>query len=395
MPPPRIVFFTLALLGSLLPMTSCPAANGPGIPPAGEFFVFYGIAERTAGKGISLGRFNSSTGTLTTPALAVEAFGPSFFTLSADRRFLYACHEPAAEIAAYAVDQTTGALRLLNKLPSGGGGPCHISLDRTGRFALVANYNGGSVAVFALAPDGSLGTRTAFDQHMGTGPHPRQEGPHAHGILTDPSNRFAFCADLGTDKIYIYRFDEKTGGLTPSPNPGPDKASPPYGTVTPGAGPRHLVFSPDGKALYCLNELNGTLTAFSWDAASGRLTETQTIATLPDGFAGANLNAEIQLHPNGRFLYTSARGHDAIAVFAINPATGRLTLVQDMPNRGKTPRYFGFDPTGQWIISGNQESNTAVVFKVDSVTGRLTPSGEPVTAPGPICMAFIPVPPAR
>ena len=376
-------------------MISRPADNGPLLQPAGDFFIFYGVADRTPGKGISLGRFNSFTGRLTVPALAVEAIGPSFFTLSCDRKFLYVCHEPAGEIAAYAVDQTTGALRFLNQLPSGGGGPCHISLDRTGLFALVANYNGGSVAVFALAPDGSLGARTAFDQHVGKGPHARQEGPHAHSIITDPSNHFAFCADLGTDKIHIYRFDEKTGGLAPYLNPESSQPVPSYGTVTPGAGPRHLVLSPEGKTLYCLNELNGTLTVFNWDAASGRLTESQTIGTLPDGFTGANLNAEIQLHPNGKFLYTSARGHDAIAVFSIAPATGRLIFVQDVPNRGKTPRYFGFDPTGQWIISGNQGSNTAVVFKVDAVTGRLMPSGEPVPAPGPICMAFIPMPLTR
>ena len=392
---------SLALVATLLFVSACSTYRSATPAPAADFFVFYGTSASGPGKGISVGRFDSKTGVLTTPTLAAQAPGPSLFTLSADGKFLYACHEPAAEIAAYAVDTATGALKLLNTLPSGGADPCHISLDRTGRFALVANYTGGSVAVFALKPDGSLGTRTAFDQHSGKGPHANQDSAHAHCIITDPSNRFALCADLGNDLIYIYSFDEKTGTLSNPRNVQPDgrrviAAGPPYGTVAPGSGPRHLLFSKDGLVVYVTNELNATMTAFHWvDALDktpfGTLAEFQTISNLPAGFADTNSNAELQLSPDGKFIYASNRGHDALAVFAIDPATAKLSLVQDVATRGKTPRFFTFDPTGQWLIAQNQNSNSVAVFRADAATGKLTPAGDLYPAPAPDCMAFLPV----
>ena len=386
--PRPLLSTSLVLLTAVFALTSCQTPAGPTSRAANEFFVFYGVSDQGAGVGISLGRFNSTTGRLTTPALATEAAGPSFFTLSADGRFLYACHEPAGEVAAYTLDRATGALRLLNKLPSGGADPCHISLDRTGRFALVANYTGGSVAVFSIRPDGSLGERTAFDQHHGSGPHPNQQSAHSHAMLTDPTNRFALCADLGTDKIYIYRFDEKTGALTPN--------DPAFGVLAPGSGPRHLVFSQDGKIVYVTNELNATVTALRWDGARGALTEFQTIGNLPAGLSAAGTsNAEIALHPNGKFLYTSNRGQDRITVFAIDPASARLASVQDVSTRGQKPRFFGFDPTGQWLLANNQTSGTVALFKVDATNGQLTPTGDLLAAPHPDCMVFLPLPPAR
>jgi len=395
---PKTALVALASIAALLLTTSCQSSGRAARSPAAtQFFAYYGTSASGPGKGISLGRFDSVSGVLSAPVFAAQAEGPSFLVLSADGRFLYACHEPTAEIAAYAVDRATGALRLLNKLPAGGADPCHISLDRTGRFALVANYTGGSVAVFSIRPDGSLGERTAFDQHTGKGPHANQDSPHAHAILTDPTNRFALCADLGNDRIYIYRFDERIGALAPLYGNGPATVpSPPYVTLAPGAGPRHLVFSPDGKFVYVTNELNATITGFYWKAdaeggqASDLLSEFQTISNLPADFTGPNSNAELATSPDGKFLYASNRGHDAIAVFAIHP-TGYLMPAQDVSTRGKTPRFFTFDPTGAWVIAQNQNSNNVAVFRADTATGKLTPAGDLYPAPAPDCMVFLPV----
>jgi len=352
---------------------------------AADYYVYYGTAEGGAGKGISLGHFDSDRGTLTKPVLAAEANGPSFFTLAKDGKHLYACFENANKLGAYAIDPATGALTLLNVVDSGGSGPCHISLDPTGKFALVANYNSGSVAVRAIKADGSLGDQTGADQHTGTGPDKdRQEGPHAHCIITDPTGKFVLSTDLGNDKIYIYQLDA-SGKITPNATA--------FGMVKAGAGPRHIIFSPNGKVLYCITEMGATVTAFNWDGAKGALTEFQTISTLPADFKAFNKDAEIQFSPNGKFLYASARGHDAIAVFAIDPATAKLSLVQDVPVGGKTPRYFSFDPTGEWVICGHQDSNTVIAFKADAQRGMLASPDYivPVAAPSPICMGFLAV----
>jgi len=351
---------------------------------AADYYVYYGTAQGGAGKGISLGHFNSDTGALTKPVLAAEANGPSFFTLAADGKHLYACLENANKVAAYAIDGATGALKQLNVVDSGGSGPCHISLDKTGKFALVANYNSGQVTVLAIQADGSLGAQTGADKHEGTGPDKdRQEGPHAHSIILDPTNKFALSADLGNDKIYVYKFDAATGKISAN--------TPAFGMVKPGAGPRHLLFSPNGKVLYCITEMGATVTAFNWDGATGTMNEFQTISTLPADFKAFNKDAEIMLSSDGKFLYASARGHDAIAVFAVDAKTGGLSLVQDAPAGGKTPRYYSFDPTGKWIICGHQDSNTAVVFRVDAATGKLTQHGDPIAATSPICMGYLAV----
>ncbi len=366
---------------SLLALAATLSLLTPLRSAAAQFDVFYGSPNDGAGNGISIGRFDSTTGTLTSPHLAVEAAGPSFFIIAPDGKHLYACLEKAAKVAAYEISPTDHALKLLNTQPSGGAGPCHISLDQTGRFALVANYDAGSVSVLPISADGSLGASTGFDQQAGTGPDKdRQEGPHAHGIITDPSNRFALCCDLGNDRVYVYHFDAKTGKLTPN--------DPAWGVVSPGSGPRHPIFSKDGKVLYVINEMGATVTAFNWDPAKGTLTEFQTVKTLPANFTAFNKDAEIKLDPSGKFLYASSRGHDCIAVYSIDK-TGGLSQIQDVDNRGKTPRYFSFDPTGHWVISGSQDSNTVAVFRADS--GMLTPVGDPVAAPAPICMQFLPV----
>jgi 6-phosphogluconolactonase len=277
---------------------------------------------------------------------------------------------------------------LLNQQPSGGADPSYVTLDATHRYVLTANYKGGSIAVLALNPDGSLGKRTAAIQHEGQSVDPkRQTQAYAHSIRVDPTNRFALVADLGLDKLFVYRFDQKDGSLRPN--------DPPFVKVAPGAGPRHLAFAPKGRFVYLLTEMGSTIITYAWDPKRGALDERQTISTLPPGFAGTNNCAEILVHPNGKFLYASNRGHDTLAVFAIQPRTGQLSLVEHVPTQGQTPRNFAFDPRHQWLIVTNHGSDNAMVFRVDGKTGRLKPQGEPVSVPYPFGIAFLPIPGAR
>ena len=366
------------------PRPPLPAANA-----AHDFFAYFGTGRSGANIGFSIAHFNSDTGVLTVPTLAPTAAAPNIFVLSADGRFLYTCHagrtfqdQPGGGVGAFAVDPGTGGLTALNAVASGGADPGFISLDRTGRFALVANYNGGNIAVFALRPDGRLGARTAFVQHTGQSVHPTRQGhAYAEAIFTNATNRFALCTDLGVDKIFIYRFDEKTGALTPGEMP--------FATLAPGSGPRHAIFGRGEKFLYVIGEMTNTITAFAWEAAKGTLAEAQTVSTVPDDFKDNTTAAEILVHANGKFLYASNRGHDSLVVFAIDETTGRLSLVQHISTGGQNPRCFSFDPTGRWIVVSNQASDNAVVFRVDAATGKLTRQGEPVAVPNPLQLQFL------
>ena len=303
--------------------------------------------------------------------------------LSPDGRRLYTCNSGApGGLSAYAVESPTGQLGLLNSVPAGGGDTSFITLDRTGRFVLVANYDGGSIAAFALRPDGSIGEQTAFAQHTGQSVNPRrQTHAYAHAIVLDPTNRFALVPDLGVDRLYVYRFNQGNGSLQPN--------DPPFAAIAPGSGPRHVRFHPNGRWVYLINEMASTIIAFRWDAAHGGLAPFQTISTLPADFAGVSTCAELEIHPNGRFLYGSNRGHDSLAVFAINAESGRLDLVEHVPSGGKTPRNFAFDPSGRWIVLTNQDSNNAVVFRVVAETGRLVRTGDPTPVPAPFCERFL------
>ena len=255
-------------------------------------------------------------------------------------------------------------------------------VDKTGKDVLVANYDSGSVSVLPIQPDGKLGAATAFVQHQGSSADPqRQEGPHAHSINVDAANRFAFAADLGLDKVLVYRFDPAKGTLIAN--------SPPSVSVKPGAGPRHFAFHPGGHYAFVINEMGSTVTAFSYDPAHGVLKELQTISTLPENFKGENSTAEVQVHPSGKFLYGSNRGHDSIAVFAIDPDKGTLSLVERQSTQGKTPRNFGIDPSGQYLLAANQDSGTVVVFRIDPQTGHLSPTGQVVEVPSPVCVKFL------
>jgi 6-phosphogluconolactonase len=352
---------------------------------AAEMFVYFGTHTSGAGKGFSLGRFDSETGVLSPPQFLVDAKAPAFFVIHPDGKHLYTCESGSpGGIAAYAIERATGGLKLLNQKPASGGDPSFISLDNNGRFVLVANYQGGNLEVYSLDADGRLDQRVGFDQHTGKSVHPqRQNHAYAHSILTDPTNRFVLCADLGVDKLFVYRFDQKTGQIAAN--------DPPSVSVIPGAGPRHFRFHPDGKRVYLLNEMGNTVVAFDWDSAAGRLSELQTLSTLLHDWKGTSTGAELEIHPNGRYLYASNRGHDSLAVFSIDRSTGKLSLIQHMASGGKTPRNFAFDPTGRWLVCTNHGSNNAVVFKVDADTGWLSQHGGPVEVPYPFCQRFLPV----
>jgi len=362
---------------------------------ASDDLVFFGTHAVGPGRGLSVAHFDSDTGVLTRPQLVVEAAAPAFFVIHPDGRHLYACNSndfargfTGETISAFSIDPQTGRLALINQQSSGGADPSYVTLDATNRYLLVANYKGGSIAVVRLNPDGSLGERTATIQHHGSSiDAKRQTQPYPHSIRVDPTNRFALVADLGLDKLFVYRFDARDGSLQPN--------DPPFAKVTPGAGPRHFAFDPRGRYVYLINEMASTIVTFAWDSKSGVLTERQTLSTLPEGFQGTSQCAEILVHPNGKFVYGSNRGHDSLAVFAVEVDAGQLRLVEHVATRGRTPRNFAFDPSQQWIIVTNHGSDNALVFRVDGKTGRLTPQGQPVDIVYPFGIGFLKVPAPR
>ena len=348
---------------------------------AAELTVYFGTHTAGPGKGFSVSHFNTATGALSSPEFELETPAPAYFVIAPGGRRLYACNSTGF-VSAYSIDPATAQLKLINQKPSGGGDPSYISLDRTGHYVLVANYDGGNIAVWALAPDGSLGERTAFVQHTGSSVNPqRQSHAFAHSIRVDPTNRFALVADLGLDKLFVYKFNVKDGSLTAN--------DPPFVKAAPGSGPRHVVFHPNGRWVYLITEMGSTIMLFDWDTRRGALSEVQTVSTLPKDFQGTSVCAEVQVHPSGRFVYASNRGRDSIAVFSVDGQTGRLTPIQDVPSGGKTPRNFEMDPTAHWLLVTNHGSNTAMVFRIDQQTGKLTPVGQPLDVPSPFCPRFL------
>ena len=367
------------------------AALAPGAGPAAAagrtVMVYVGTytGGPSASKGIYRLRLDLDSGALTEAGPPTESVSPSFLALHPSGRYLYAVNEtdgpPKGEggVSAFAVDARTGALTPLNKESSRGGSPCHLALDARGRYVLVANYGGGSVAVLPVQPDGRLSPPTTFVQHEGHGADPgRQKEPHAHWVDIDKANRFALVADLGLDEVLVYKFDPAKGGLTPN--------QPPAARLAPGAGPRHAAFHPDGRHVYVINELQSTVTAFSYDPATGALGELQTLSTVPAGYTEPTNTAEIAVRPDGKFLYGSNRGHDSIAIFAVDAATGKLTAAGHQPTRGKKPRNFAIDPTGTWLLAANQDSDSIAVFRIDRASGALSPVGQPFSVPRPVCV---------
>jgi 6-phosphogluconolactonase len=356
-----------------------------------KVWAYVGTSTGAKSKGIYRFQFDPATGTAAEVVLAAESPGPSFLAIHPNRHFLYAVNgvsefqgQPTGAVSAFAMDTKTGELRLLNQQSSGGSGPCHLVVDAAGRHVLVANYNNGSVASLSVDAEGRLGPPISVIQHTGSSVDPRrQAGPHAHSINLDAANRFAFAADLGLDKILVYRFDSTKGTLAPN--------DPPFAATAPGAGPRHFAFHPSGRFGYVINEMNSTVTAFRYDATAGVLHEIQAITTLPEGFTGENYPAEVVVHPSGKFLYGSNRGHDSIAVFAIDGDTGKLTPAGHQSSGGKGPRNFALDPSATWMVIGNQSTDNVLVCAVDPATGTLTAKGTAFAAPVPICFKFVPV----
>lgn len=360
-----------------------------------EFFVYFGTYTnaKTASKGIYRARFDATTGKLSPAELAAEAKDPAWLALHPTGKFLYAIDEsadakrtPGQGLGAYALDAKTGALTLLNRQSTGSSGACHITVDATGRTVLVANYGGGGVSAVTLQPDGRLGVIGSVIQHTGSSVNPsRQKGPHAHQIITSADNRFAFVPDLGLDRVLIYDLNSATAQLTAH--------TPASASLPPGSGPRHLAFHPSNQFAYVISEMLCTLTAFRYDATAGSLTAFQTLSTLPPGesVAKGTSTAELQVHPSGKFLYGSNRGHNTIVVYAIDAKSGQLTYVENASTLGKTPRHFALDPTGQWLLAENQDSHTVSVLRIDQQSGRLTPAGPLVDVPSAVSAVFVPI----
>jgi 6-phosphogluconolactonase len=336
----------------------------------------------TDSRGIYSGLLDTDTGALSGVQLAAEALNPSFLALAPDGKTLYAALEASGgAVGAFRVE-TDGKLSTLNSAPSGGAGACHVSVDHAGRHVLVANYGGGNVSVLKIAPDGSLGASTAFVQFSGSGPLPsRQKKSYAHAIYPDATDDFVYACDLGADKVWSFQFDKEAGTLTATPQGA--------GRVPPGSGPRHLAIHPNGRFAYANNEMGLTVTAFDRDPATGELTTKDTVGTSEKLTAPAEgvTTSEIVCHPNGKWLYVSSRGDDVIAVYAI-AEDGSLTLLENAPAGVQIPRGMGLDPSGRWLVVGGQKDNRLTALKIDPATGKLTPGGQTVEAPAPVCIVF-------
>jgi len=364
---------------------------------AQESLVYIGTYTGARSKGVYVARFDSASGKAGPPELAAEAPNPSFLALHPNQKFLYAANEvgdfsgkKSGAVSAFLIDSHTGRLTALNQQPSGGDGPCHLAVDRTGKSVLVANYGGGSVEALPIKPDGSLDTPTTFIQHHGSSvDRQRQEGPHAHFIATDPANRFALACDLGLDKVVVYKFDPANSSLLAN--------DPPAASLPPGSGPRHLAFHPGGRFAYVINEMKCTMTALTYDPERGELKELQTLSTLPEGESPRPdfSTAEVEAHPAGKFLYGSNRGHNSMVTFGIDGKTGKLTRLENVSTQGKTPRSFGIDPTGRYLLAANQDSDNVVVFRIDEMTGHLAATENTVQVGTPVCVKFVPAQEAK
>jgi 6-phosphogluconolactonase len=385
-----IVGVSLALMTAF----ASPSSAQEGAPtPGGDsgMIVFIGTSSSPKSQGIYFTRLDPKTGALSPSQLAVEAKNPNFLAFHPSNKFLYACAEltdaagaKSGGVSAFSIDAKSGKLTPLNQQSSGGRGPCYVSVDKTGKNVLVANFGSGSVACVPIGDDGKLREPSCVIQHEGGSKvvEKRQDGPHAHWINTEANNRFALAADLGLDKVMVYKFDPAKGMLTPN--------DPPAGITPPGAGPRHIAWHPSGKIVYVINELGNTVTAFQFDAERGAMTEFQTVPSLPADFKEkGNTTAEVVVHPNGKFLYGSNRGHNSIALFAIE-SDGKLTPRGHTSTQGETPRNFVIDPSGQFLLAANQRTDSVVVFKINHETGELSPTGSKIEVGAPVCLRFLP-----
>jgi 6-phosphogluconolactonase len=375
---------------TLVLSVGCVIALASRAPAAeGRERVYFGTYGQAANEGVFVAELDLATGNVTEPRLAGRAANASFVALHPDRRHLYAVAEVSTlsgrrsgGVVAFSIVPETGMLRPINEQISGGAGPCHVVVDKAGKNVLVANYEGGSVAVLPINERGGLRPVSSVILHRGRGVNQeRQEGPHAHSVNLDAANHFAFVADLGVDKIFVYRFDPKAGKLSPN--------QPPAVKVAPGAGPRHFAFDPTGRFAYAIDELDSTITAFWYDTENGTLSRVQVVSTLPKDFRGVNTASEVVVHPSGKFVYGANRGHDSIALFSVDPASGKLNPDGHEPTQGKTPRNIAIDPTGAFLLAANQDSDSVVVFRIDAANGRLRPTGQKLRIHQPVCVRYL------
>jgi 6-phosphogluconolactonase len=368
---------TILALATTMIGLNLAAATNPD-----RMLVFIGTYTGGSSKGIYAYEFSVKDETLKSLGLAAEIASPSFLAIHPNKKFLYSVNEVGTgSITGFAIDAKKGTLARINDASSGGSGPCHLSVDQTGSYVLAANYGGGSVVSLPIDKDGKLGSAADFVQHSGSSINQqRQKEPHAHSINLAPDNRFALAADLGLDKILVYRFNPQNGSLKPN--------QPPFAATPAGGGPRHLAFARDGNSVFVNNEMLSSVTSYSYAPKTGTLKQKQTISTLPTDWKGNNSTAEIQAHPSGKFVYCSNRGHNSIAVFSVD-SEGKMQHVENESTRGRTPRNFGIDPTGSYLIAANQDSDTLAIFRIIPATGELEPLGEPVAAPKPVCVKFL------
>lgn len=340
-------------------------------------------------KGIYAYKYDDKTGKISPLGLMAETPNPTFLALHPNGKYLYAVNEVntfqgkrAGSVTAYAVDRASGKLTLLNQVSTASPGPCHLIVDATGKMLMVANYAGGSFASFPIGTDGKLGEASTFLQLQGSGvDKSRQEAPHAHSVNLPKSNKFMLGADLGTDKIWIYKIDPATAKMTAN--------DPPSASVKPGSGPRHLVIAPDQKHVYVMSEMASSVTTFDYDAKTGAMKAIDVVSALPSDFKGQSTGAEIEIDARGRYVYTSNRGLDSIAVFSVDPKTAKLTLVQNAKTGGVMPRAFALFPGGNFLIAGNQKTNNMTIFKIDHATGKLEQAGEKVDLGAPVTFVFL------
>ncbi len=354
----------------------------------GALFVYVGTYSPKEKEGIHVFAMDMDSGALQPVDSISGCENPSYLTIHPQSDLLYAVNEVAetdgarsGAVSAFSIDRATGKLTFLNKQLSGGALPCHVSVDSSGECLLVANYSGGNVGLLPIHKTGELGAPATI-QHQGSSIDPSRQGsPHAHSITPDPTNRYALAADLGLDQILVYRIDLADKCLVPH--------SIPYIPVQPGSGPRHLDFHPNGKYLYVINEIGNTVMAFAYDADKGQFEHIQTLASLPEEFQGSSSTADIHVLPGGNFLYGSNRGHDSLAIYAIDAATGKCSFVGHQSTEGQTPRNFGIDPSGSFVLAANQDSDSIVCFRVDARSGQLTPAGQITEVPKPVCVKFL------
>ncbi|MCD9185913.1 MAG: lactonase family protein [Pyrinomonadaceae bacterium] len=357
-----------------------------------EMLVYIGTYTASGkSEGIYIYKFNPDTGEMKPYKTVKGVLEPSFLTINKDKKYVFAVNElleyegkKSGAVSAFAIDEKTGDLQFLNKVSSLGGAPCFITTSHNEKFALVANYLGGNVSVYPIGKDGKLGEAVDLAQHTGTGPNKdRQEAAHAHSITLDRNNRFAFAADLGIDRLMIYKFDDKTGKLTPN-------ETQTFYQAKPGAGPRHFSFHGSGKFAFLINELDLTIVSLAYDEKHGTLKEIQTVSTVPAGVSGSsNSCADIHVSPNGKFLYGSNRGHNSIVSYKIDETTGRLEYIEHVSTGGKTPRNFAIEPHGKFLLVANQNSDNVVIFSIDEKTGKLKSTGKQAQVPVPVCLKFM------